>query len=135
MSSPRVFVVQRVRHVSYKSGELEDKHDLRPAEKFGSLVYLLDSLSGRPSLPSFLFDVGKLSDELYNAQPNSADVLLPMGAPTLIGAATAIFTHLLGGKLRLLQWDQRRSDYVLMEACTICTTQGCIGHFDDPRED
>lgn len=128
MSSPRVFVVQRVRRVSHSTGELEDKHDLAPAQKFGEIVYLLDSLSGRPTKASFEHDVAKLVEYIEFYKPTSSDALLPMGAPTLIGVATTLFTNFLGGRLRLLHWDHRKSDYVLLSSCIYCSDLRCTGH-------
>lgn len=128
MSSPRVFVVQRVRHISHRTGELEDKHDLTPAARFGELIYLLDGMSGRPNHASFSFDLSKIIEILDQANLTHEDCLLPMGAPTLIGAATAIFADIMGGKLRLLQWDQKRADYVLMQGCIVCSSMTCEGH-------
>lgn len=128
MSSPRVFVVQRVRHIDHRTGELEDKHDLSPARRFGELIYLLDGMSGRATKASQNADVSSLCDLLYGAKPTIRDCLLPMGAPTLIGVATAIFAEATGGRVRLLQWDQRRSDYVLLDECVRCADPGCVGH-------
>lgn len=114
--------------MSYKTGQLEDKHDLTPALKFGELVYLLDSTSGRPSVASFQYDLSSLTDQLYNARIQPDDVLLPMGAPTLIAAAAAIWSESTGGILSMLQWDHRQSDYVLMRGCVICPDPRCTGH-------
>lgn len=106
----RVFVVQQTKMKDKKTGELVNKHDLSAAEKFGTLVYLLDAAT----VP---FNPPPVIEELKNklATYDDDDYLLLVGNPALIGFATAIAAD-YNGRVKLLQWSGRRDCYVPITA-------------------
>lgn len=109
----KVYVVQDVKRISYKTGKLESKYDLTRAKRFGELVYLLDGQVRIHSQASVLDAVAQVRERLAGITVN--DYLLLVGDPAMIGVACGITMDLLKGRLRLLQWDKRRLDYTVVE--------------------
>ena len=99
----RVFVVQNVCWRNPTSGEWEPKYDLRPAEGFGEIVYLLDP-DANPFNPAQV--TATLMEKLGDFGPE--DHLLLIGNPALIGMAVATAAAYNDGRVRMLQWDRRR---------------------------
>ena len=102
----KVYVVQIQQQWDDGRTTLLPKFDLRPAEKFGELVYLL----GPDDVP---FEseaaVTKLKERLDDITDD--DFILLIGNPCFIGWACAIAAGRLGGKIKLLQWAKRDRDY------------------------
>lgn len=105
----RVFVVHS--QYRYDRGELVPKHDLRPAQRFGKLCFLLSDKDGQER-PARV--VGKL--RLLLQSFTADDLLLPIGAPHFIGWATAIASLQSGGVVRQLVWSSRLHDYEIVES-------------------
>jgi hypothetical protein len=102
-----VYVVQKQMRFDEKTGELVSRFKtLDKAERFGSLEYLL-SPSAHPFNPSNI--IGDLHEKLKSF--GDEDYLLLIGNPALIGMATAVAGHYNEGRLKLLQWSGRQSDY------------------------
>lgn len=109
----KVYVVQNVKQVSYKTGELESKYDHSRATRYGELVYLVDGQVRIWSQSSVLDAVADVKQRL---QPITIDdYLLLVGDPVMIGVACGYAMDRLRGRLRLLQWDRRRLDYEVIE--------------------
>lgn len=102
-----VFVVQKQMRFDNATGELVPRFStLEKAKKFGRLEYLL-SPSAHPFNPPNV--IGDLHDKLKNF--SDEDHLLLIGNPALIGMAAAVASHYNEGRIRLLQWSGRNSDY------------------------
>lgn len=108
---PRVFVIQNQHRLNNRSGELEPKFDFSSAEKHGDLIYLL-SPTARPFSSEHV--ISQLKDKLINFGDD--DCLLLIGNPCLIGFAVAIASWANAGRVRVLQWDGRRREYVIVES-------------------
>lgn len=102
-----VFVVQNQHQMNNTTGQLESKFDLRPAERFGELTFLL-SPTARPFTPRPI--VAELHRKLRGI--SLTDHLLLLGNPILIGMAVAVAQmHAREGSLSLLHWDGRAREY------------------------
>lgn len=102
-----VYVVQKQMRFDERSGDLVPRFKtLEKAERFGSIEYLL-SPSAHPFNPENV--MGDLHDRLRGFSDD--DHLLLIGNPALIGMATAVASHYNEGRVRLLQWSGRQSDY------------------------
>lgn len=102
-----VFVVQKQMRFDDRTGELVPRFKtLDKAERFGDLEYLL-SPSAHPFNPANI--IGDLHEKLKNF--SDEDFLLLIGNPALIGMATAVASHYNSGRVKLLQWSGRQSDY------------------------
>ncbi len=106
-----VYVVQNQQQLSDQSGSLQPKFDFSSAAKFGEFVYLL-SPTARPFSPKHV--IGQLHEKL--SAFTSTDYLLLIGNPCLIGFTVAIAAKYNKGRVRVLQWDGRRREYVCVEA-------------------
>lgn len=102
-----VFVVQKQMRFDDRTGELVPRfRTLDRAEKFGEFEFLL-SPSAHPFNPENV--MGDLHEKLRDFGDD--DHLLLIGNPALIGMATAVAAHYNGGRVKLLQWSGRQSDY------------------------
>jgi hypothetical protein len=110
----RVFIPQLPTRRDRSTGQIVQAADLSDAERFGRLVYLL-SPTARPfdrdrrhgDVPATL--IHEMTQKLDGFCDQ--DALLLSGSPVFIGAATAIAAQTNCGRVRLLQWDRRRSRY------------------------
>lgn len=102
-----VYVVQNQKHLNDRSGALEPKFDLSTAAKYGPLVDLL-SPTARPFSPAHV--IGVLREKL--GAFSDTDYLLLIGNPALIGFTVAIAAEANEGRVKLLQWDGRKKEYV-----------------------
>lgn len=100
-----VFAVQVHQWVNPRTGNLEAKYDLSPAEEFGEIVVMLND-QAHPSDPSVLQD---LHDHLKNY--TDSDWLLLVGNPAIIGAAAATAAFYNEGRLRMLHWSGKHRRY------------------------
>lgn len=107
-----VYVVQDVKRISHRTGELESKYDLTRARRFGELVYLIDGQVRSYSQSSVSDAVARVSGGLANFKQE--DYLLLVGDPVLIGVACGVAMRATS-QLKLLQWDKRRFDYEMVE--------------------
>jgi len=107
----RVFIIQNQHRLNDRSGNLEPKFDFSSAEKYGTLSYLL-SPTARPFQSEHV--ISQLKEKLIDFRDD--DALLLIGNPCLIGFAVAIASWANGGRVRVLQWDGRRREYVIVEA-------------------
>lgn len=101
-----VYVVQNPHHWNAQTQQLEPRFDLKPAEKYGDLVFLLGAKAAPFNSDPVIED---LNEGLAWIQPE--DYLLLIGNPALIGFAAAIAAQKLGGKLRMLQWSGKDQSY------------------------
>ena len=108
----RVYVVQHHLRYNPESGELEPRYDLRPAEEFGKLTYILDAKTTlqRPEVV-----VAKM--EMILRGFTSEDYLLPIGNPVLIGWAMALAAAHNSGKVAVLVWSNRDQRYTVTRSC------------------
>lgn len=95
----RVFVVQEP--LKKVKGKIVRKMDLRPAEEYGDIVFILDwddhYKMDRPAI------IWKLRAAL--ADFHSADYILPLGSPSIMGLAIAIALENTNGLVKTLEWD------------------------------
>lgn len=102
-----VYVVQKQHKWDTQKQELVEKYDLRPAEEYGDLVYLLSPtaapFNSRPI-------INELKEKLKFFKPD--DYLLLIGNPALIGFSVAIAADHTGGSLNLLQWSGKDRKYL-----------------------
>lgn len=106
MSKSKVYVVQNQYYKDKKLDKLVPKFDLTPAEEFGSIIYLLDSMVSMTN-PQNIVD--ELMDRLSGY--TSQDYLLLTGNPCFIGWSVAVASHYAKGDLNLLQWSPRHGTY------------------------
>lgn len=101
---PKVFVVQQQLHKD-RDGVLVPKFDLRPAAKFGELVFLLKT----DDLPTQGEQVlRRLRDGL--AGITEEDYILPIGS-TILMVMTGVVAAEYVGKLNFLYWNGKRQEY------------------------
>lgn len=107
----RVFVVQNQQKLNSRTGGLEARFDLAPAEEYGELVHLLS-----PTTKPFSSDgvVRVLRDKLQSYSDN--DYLLLVGNPCLIGFVVAIAASMNKGRVRVLQWHGKDQRYIPVHA-------------------
>lgn len=107
---PRVFVPQQPSRYDGATRLWVPVINLEPARKHGTLVVLLppeaNQLHAAP-----LVQVIKDRMESYTAE----DCVVAVGDPTLFAAAACIAARKCAGFLRMLKWDRRAGDYVLVE--------------------
>jgi hypothetical protein len=92
-------------------GSVRPRIDLRPAERYGKLVYLCDweNLDGIDTA-AILFELrGKLKDYCDD------DYLLMVGAPTLMALTALVAAEVNDGKVRLLYWRREQRRYVVVD--------------------
>ena len=113
MNRSRVFVVQNPQRYDPHLGELVARYDLRPAEKFGKLKFILtrQQTLGRMT-PRQL--ISKM--DLILATYTSNDHLLLIGSPVLIGWATVLAAKHSGGNLSQLVWSGSQQDYDVVKS-------------------
>ncbi len=111
MSTNTVYIVQNHAIYNKKTGSMEPRFDLSPAEKFGKLVFLLSPISV-PSKP--LEAIAQLRKKLSNFSDN--DHLLLIGNPCLIGIAVAIASDINDGKVSMLQYNGSQGRYYIVKA-------------------
>lgn len=104
-----VFIVQNQHHK--KDGKLVPKFNFTTAEDFGKIEYLL-SPTARPF--SSVHVVAELNRKL--AKFSDEDYLLLIGNPALIGFAVAIAAQWNQGRVKVLQWDGVRREYISIVA-------------------
>jgi hypothetical protein len=102
-----VFLVQDTKWVDPKDGRLKSKFDFTAAEQFGEIVELLPA-SASP------FDLAPVIDTLWRGLKGfrSADYLLLVGSPVIIGCAVAIAAQENGGMVGMLQWSGAKRQYI-----------------------
>ena len=108
----RVFIPQDPTRRNRATGEWERSIDLTPAEKFGSLVFLLQS--GRA--PEANSVVAVMSDKLRDYSGD--DYLLPVGDPSLIAVMAILAAAANDGCVRMLMWSRQTQDYYVSEIWT-----------------
>lgn len=102
----KVYIVQMQHAWDASRTSKVPKFDLKPAEKFGELIYLL----GPDDIP---FNTERSSAKLKEGLQGITedDFILLIGNPCFIGWACYIAGAILNGKIRLLQWAKRDGDY------------------------
>ena len=128
----KVYVVQNVKHVSHRTGELESKFDHSRATRYGELVYLVDGQVRIYSQSSVMESVAQVRERLRTITID--DYLLLVGDPVMIGVACGVAMDLLRGRLRLLQWDRRRLDYESIEIGDTSITEQWNDVWTDGRD-
>lgn len=106
-----VYVVQN--HASYnkKTGSMEPRFDLSPAEKFGELVFLLSPIN----VPSKSEEaIAELRKKLCNFSDD--DYLLLIGNPCFIAWCGAIAADVNDGKVAMLQYNGSKQKYYVIRA-------------------
>lgn len=82
-------------------------HDLSPARRWGELEFLMPpgpvALNPQPMVMELRHKLRNFGDE---------DLLLAVGDPTVIGAATAVAADANRGYVRMLRWDKRAGPVV-----------------------
>lgn len=84
--------------------------NLIPAEQFGKIKICLPP-------GQIMYSVGPTVRRLHMVLRSFSihDYLLCMGDPAAIGLATAIASHVTGGKFKLLKWDKQERVYFPIE--------------------
>jgi len=105
----KVFVVQKQQRWDGAKGELVPKFDLKPAEQYGELVFLL-SPTANP------WNAARMIAELRTklATFTAEDYLLLIGNPVLMGLTVALAAERTG-RLQLLQWSGKDGKYIRIE--------------------
>lgn len=112
MSKPKIFVVQKQMMWNPAKGELVSKFDLKPAERYGEIVWLLSPTAGPfNAIPI----IRELKEKLKDYSYENGDYLLLLGNPCIIGWTVAIASQVSGGPVRLLQWSGKSREYVPIE--------------------
>ena len=101
---PRVFVANEPLRKEYGTGRWIRYLDLKPAESFGDLVFLLD---GRPD-PDAKSMIPALRKKLNSLTPQ--DYLVLAGSPALV-AWTVVVAFEVCPQVRLLDWDKAARKY------------------------
>ena len=104
----RVFIVQDQYKRHPENDTLVSKFDFTEAKRFGDLTFLL-SPNANPFSPNEGV-ICELTDKLHDYSVH--DFLLLTGNPILIGWTVAIAAQANKGRVRLLQWNGRRSCYL-----------------------
>lgn len=108
----RVFVVQEQHRFCHTTKRLVPKFDIKPAEKYGEISYLL-SPSASPFHPESVLE--ELHEKLKDFGPD--DCILLIGNPVLIGWVMTIAADRSdNGLVRALQWSGKDQAYILVEA-------------------
>lgn len=118
----KVYVVQNQHRLDRTNGTLVPKFDLKPAEAYGQLEYLLNP-SASPFRPEAV--LAELHAGLANFGPQ--DFLLLIGNPVLIGLAVAIAADLNDGQVKLLQWSGKDRRYIPIEVSALFTFPEQVG--------
>lgn len=108
---PTVYVVQRHAKYNEATGQMEDKFDLRPAEKFGELSFLLSPIS-LPKNPTTIIET--LREKLVGF--TDEDYLLLIGSPVFIAWTCAVASDINDGHVSVLQWNGKRQKYYAIKA-------------------
>lgn len=108
---PRVFAIQQPHRLSDDRSALVPKFDLKPAEEYGELHFLL-SPTASPFNPEPI--IAEMRGKLATYGGN--DSLLLVGNPCLIGFAVALAALANNGRVRLLQWSGRERRYFAVAA-------------------
>lgn len=108
---PRVFAIQQPHRLSDDRSALVPKFDLKPAEEYGELHFLL-SPTASPFNPAPI--IQELIDKLHGFGDN--DYILAIGNPCLIGWAVTIAARWNNGRVRMLQWSGRERRYIAIAA-------------------
>jgi len=103
----RVFVSQQTLRKSEATGEMVQFPVLRPAERFGEIVFLLDwqeamDLSEEESIWKIRRRLADYSDD---------DYLLPLGSPASMVLSALLAAEVNDGRLKILQWDRDNRTY------------------------
>ena len=106
----KVFVVNEPLRWNHAKSELEHFIELKPAEAYGTLQYLLPP--GRE--PEDIDDAMQQLDTGLS-ECTTDDYLLPIGSITMICAAAAKAAYYAGGQLRVLEWDRKMHCYNVVE--------------------
>lgn len=105
----KVYLVQEpLRRNPTDRSKIELKYSLEPLSKFGELRVLLAWEDSRTPVNEARI-VTKLRKEL--ADFTSDDYIACAGSPALIAAAAMVASHLTGGYVRLLVWDNAKLKY------------------------
>ena len=103
----KVYVVQEVFRKSEKTGDLIPALDLSDAARYGELVILLQP--GRVALSTSAMML-QLNQKLADFCDD--DFLLPIGDTAAITAAAMEASRINYGRVKLLSWDKRSSQYI-----------------------
>ncbi len=107
---PIVYVVQNQHKLDRDTNRLVPKFDMKAAEGFGRLVYLL-SPTAAPFHPDPVVKELRLKLKDYR----TGDHLLLVGNPALILAVGCIAATYNEGRVSVLQWSGRDRRYVAIE--------------------
>jgi hypothetical protein len=84
--------------------------DLRPAEKYGKLCYLIDWCNLDEADPAALLHELRTGLKDYNDN----DYLLMVGNPTLMALAALVASEQNDGRIRLLYWRREQRRYTIV---------------------
>lgn len=107
----KVYVVQNQHRWDANRNEFVPKFDLKAAEQYGELVFLLGPTAS-PFRPESIIE--ELQTKL--ATFTDQDSLLCIGNPLLIGWSTAIAADANEGRVASLQWSGKDQRYVRVAA-------------------
>lgn len=107
----RVYVPQRVmRWTSPSDHTLVPVHDLAPAERYGELVFLVPNgpvmVAATPMMRVIREKMRGFTDD---------DYVVALGDPAAIAAAVMVAGKYNHGRVRLLRWDRKMGDYMVLQ--------------------
>lgn len=102
----RVFITQEVMVRDF-NGELKHKFDLGKAAQFGEIKILISSSQNAVSIVPVM---RQLLEQMKDFGED--DYLLPVGAPAVMAAASAVAAKYNDGRFKIIQWDRRMGAYV-----------------------
>lgn len=106
----RVFIVQVP--AKLYGNEWRPSFDITPARKFGKLCFILNR-PGNIYLDALPMVLAHMRDTLKGF--GDADYLLPTGEPVAIAAAALIAGTANRGRVKLLKWNRRKSEYEVVQ--------------------
>ncbi len=110
-----VYVVHEPRRLDKTTQTWRQVHDVRPAEEFGELKWLV---AGGQAVHDPVALVEQLTEGLQGFQ--ATDYLLPIGDPKLIAMAAAIAARRTDGSLNLLEWRGAERRYRVVKTRLWC---------------
>jgi hypothetical protein len=110
MTEPRVFIPKIVEKRNPLTREFESVFDLSSVDQFGKLTPILD----RRDDPKFMARMMPTIRSTLESFDPEKDYFLAIGDPSFIAVCSGLLFQ-RRAKFRMLKWDRKTSQYVVME--------------------